>query len=135
MTYDHNWDVAQYPIDVLSDSTAYNYVSGTAWHCYAGNVKNQSIVYNKFPAKEHYFTECSGSGDSNFAGNIPWNTQNLYIGSTDNWASMVLHCLVYLLLSAYYEHFFYNVNHGDSDTHGQRVRGDPPSKYVFSQPT
>ena len=37
MVYDHNWDDTEYPISILDDDTAKQYVSGTAFHCYGGD--------------------------------------------------------------------------------------------------
>jgi len=76
---------------VLKDSTSYAYIAGSAFHCYAGSVSAQANVHNAYPDKEIWFTECSGTGASNFGGNLPWNTNNLYIGAVQNWARTVLH--------------------------------------------
>eukprot|EP00026_Physarum_polycephalum_P009892 Phypoly_transcript_10029.p1 GENE.Phypoly_transcript_10029~~Phypoly_transcript_10029.p1 ORF type:complete len:429 (+),score=64.05 Phypoly_transcript_10029:130-1287(+) len=91
LAYDHNWDVPQYPIEVLSDPSAAQYLAGSAFHCYAGDVSAQQQVYNAFPDKEIWFTECSGTGASNYYENIQWNTNNLYFGAIKNWARTVLH--------------------------------------------
>ena len=91
VVYDHNWDQANYPVHVLSNQTARQFVAGSAFHCYAGQVSNQSLVHAAFPDKEVYLTECSGYGADDFSGNLQWNTRNLYIGAVDNWASMVMH--------------------------------------------
>ncbi len=37
LIYDQNWDRPDYPLEILNDPTAQRYVSGTAWHCYAGD--------------------------------------------------------------------------------------------------
>lgn len=89
--YDHNWDEPNYPIEVLKDEGAKQFIAGTAFHCYAGEVEAQNKVHMAFPDKELYFTECSGTGPANFEANIPWNTKNLYVGAVNNWATMVLH--------------------------------------------
>jgi glucosylceramidase len=89
--YDHNWDRPEYPLEVLNDVDARNYIDGTAWHCYGGDYENQSTVYNSYPGKNIYFTECSGGGwDTNFASVLTWNFENLFIGSTRHWARTVL---------------------------------------------
>lgn len=89
--WDHNWDDPDYPIEVLSDNEAYNYIAGSAFHGYAGNVENQSLVHDRFPDKGIYFTESSG-GDfaPNFGDNLAWDVQNLIIGATRNWAKTSL---------------------------------------------
>jgi len=91
MSYDHNWDVPEYPMEVLKDSVAYQYVAGSAFHCYAGNVSAQSKVHDAYPFKEIYFTECSGTGPSNFKENIPWSVQNVYIGAIENWSTTAMY--------------------------------------------
>lgn len=91
LTHDHNWDLSSRAITALSDPVAAEHIDGTAWHCYGGNPSAQSAVHNAFPTKDIYFTECSGTfslGD--FSGNLLWNTNNLLIGSTRNWAKSVL---------------------------------------------
>jgi O-glycosyl hydrolase len=89
--YDHNWDNTAYPIQVLNDPIARQYVAGTAFHAYAGNVSAQTTVHNAHPDKDIYFTEITG-GDwaTNFADNLVWNYQNIFIGATRNWAKTAL---------------------------------------------
>jgi glucosylceramidase len=86
--YEHNWDNTDYPKSVLA-SGASTYVAGTAFHCYNGNVGAQSVVQAAYPAKDIWFTECSGTAGSSFAGDLVWNAQNLLIGSTRNWARSI----------------------------------------------
>ncbi|EGG21653.1 glycoside hydrolase family 30 protein [Cavenderia fasciculata] len=89
--YDHNWIDPEYPLDILSDEDAYPYVGATAFHCYQGDVSNQSVVYTKFPEKEIHMTECSGGAWApNFSDNLVWASDNLYIGAMTNWASSML---------------------------------------------
>ncbi len=84
--YEHNWDNPQYPEALLADSTAYGYLAGSSFHCYAGGVSAQSQVKQAYPAKDIWFTECSGTVGSSFAGDLAWNAENLLIGATRNWA-------------------------------------------------
>ena len=91
LDWDHNWDEPASPLRVLGDSVAARYIAGVAWHCYAGDVSAQAKVHDAFPAKDTYFTECSG-GDwaPDFAGSLLWNVRTLIIGATRNWARGVL---------------------------------------------
>jgi glucosylceramidase len=91
LVWDHNWDNTAFPLAVLADTSAAPYVSGTAFHCYAGDVASQTIVHDAFPDKDIYFTECSG-GDwaSDFAQNLAWNLRNLVIGAPRNWSRSVV---------------------------------------------
>jgi len=49
-------------------------VAGTAFHCYNGDVSAQSTVKTAYPAKDVWFTECSGTVGSGFAGDLVWNS-------------------------------------------------------------
>lgn len=91
MLYDHNWDDVDFPLQILSDPAAKNYVSGSAFHCYAGQVEAMSIVHDAHPDKGIYFTECSGGDWSpDFGSNLAWNMENLFVGAPRNWAKNVL---------------------------------------------
>ncbi len=93
IAYDHNWNDTSFPETILGDSTAGPYTAGVAWHCYAGDPSAQTTVHNAYPNKDTYFTECSGSQSSNpastFADTLDWQTENLIIGATRNWAKTV----------------------------------------------
>jgi glucosylceramidase len=86
--YEHNWDSTSYPESVLG-STAAQYVAGTSFHCYAGDPSAQSTVKAAFPAKDIWFTECSGITSTTFANDLVWNSEHLLIGATRNWARSV----------------------------------------------
>ncbi len=87
--YEHNWNDTTYPESILGDPTAGPYVAGTSWHCYAGSVSAQSTVQAAYSNKGAWFTECTGSVGSVFAGDLAWNMENLIIGTTRNWARSV----------------------------------------------
>jgi glucosylceramidase len=86
--YEHNWDNTNYPESVLA-SSASPYVAGSSFHCYNGDVTAQSAVKTAYPSKDIWFTECSGTVGSNFAGDLVWNSENLLIGATRNWARSI----------------------------------------------
>lgn len=89
--WDHNWDEPEYPLEVLADDDAKDYVAGTAFHCYAGEPGNQSYVNNAHPDKGIWFTECSGGEwGTDFGDNLVWNMENLVIGTIRNWSKSVL---------------------------------------------
>ncbi|WP_428388425.1 glycoside hydrolase family 30 beta sandwich domain-containing protein [Mucisphaera sp.] len=92
LAYDHNWDEWNYPLIVMNDPEADQYIAGAAFHGYAGVVENQSLLQQFRPDKDIYFTEISG-GDfaPNFEDNLMWNFDNLIIGSTRNWSKTVLY--------------------------------------------
>lgn len=92
--YDHNWNDTSFPEAILGNTGAAQYTAGTAWHCYAGSPSAQSTVHNAYPGKDTYFTECSGTQSSNtadtFSDSLDWQTENLIIGATRNWAKSVV---------------------------------------------
>jgi glucosylceramidase len=91
LDWDHNWDKPEHPLGVLADPVASRYVSGIAWHCYAGDVDAQSKVRDAHPDKDVFFTECSGGNWSgNWADSWSWTLRTLVMGSPRNWARGVL---------------------------------------------
>lgn len=91
MEWDHNWNLPAEPLSVLADADASKYISAVAWHCYGGSPVAQTTVHNAYPDKGTYFTECSGGQwDANFQSTLQWQTSNLIIGTTRNWAKGVL---------------------------------------------
>jgi glucosylceramidase len=93
LDYDHNWDDPSFPETVLSSAAA-KYVAGTAWHCYAGDPSAQTTVEQAYPNDPQYFTECSGTQSSpvsdTFADSLDWQTENLIIDATRNYAKSVV---------------------------------------------
>lgn len=91
ITYDHNWDRPDYPMTILDDASARQYVAGSAFHAYGGDVSAMTVVHNAHPDKGLYFTEISGGAwATDFAGNLMWNMRNIFIGTTRNWSKNVL---------------------------------------------
>src|SRR3954462_7584036 len=108
--YDHNWsehpnDIAstppgedpetEYPT-LLLQTPASRWITGTAFHCYSGDASRQAQLHDAFPAKDIYFTECSGSHGENdtpeqiFAGTLGWHADNLIIATARNWAKTMI---------------------------------------------
>ncbi|KAF9460162.1 glycoside hydrolase family 30 protein [Collybia nuda] len=78
--YEHNWNAAgTYPVQLMQN--AGNAFAGVAFHCYEGGVGNQDTFHNAFPNKEIYFTECTGTINSDWWSDIKWYMDNLWIGS------------------------------------------------------
>ncbi|KAF8172956.1 glycoside hydrolase family 30 protein [Mycena galopus ATCC 62051] len=87
--YEHNWvDAAAYPVTLMQDDGG-SY-DGVAFHCYAGDVSDQSEFHSAFPNKNIYFTECSGTIGSDWWSDIKWYMDNLWIGSLENFAEVGL---------------------------------------------
>src|SRR5256885_4319764 len=45
--FDHNWDLIEYPILVLSDAKAAAFAAGTATHCYGGVPTAQNELHDR----------------------------------------------------------------------------------------
>jgi glucosylceramidase len=105
--YDHNWSLhpndvgppgdeanPDYAKSLLSNPDAARWIAGTAFHCYSGDPESQSALHDAFPAKDIYFTECSGieSGDpaTTFPDTLHWHTRFLTVGAVRNWAKTVV---------------------------------------------
>jgi glucosylceramidase len=88
--YDHNCDRPDYPLSVLADADARQYIDGSAFHLYAGSIGALSQVHNAYPDKNVYFTEQWTGGPGNFPSDLSWAVQNLIIGATRNWSRNVL---------------------------------------------
>ena len=89
--YDHNWDNTNYAISVLNDAGAKQYIAGSAFHAYAGDVSAMTTVHYAHPDKGLYFTEISGgTWATNFSDNLMWYMKNIFIGTTLNWSKCAL---------------------------------------------
>ncbi|MCK7481127.1 MAG: hypothetical protein M0C28_30945 [Candidatus Moduliflexus flocculans] len=81
--WDHNWDEVQAPLAVLADPVARQYIAGTGWHCYGGQVQAQSVVHDAHPEKDTWFTECSGGQWApGWPESPPWVVRNPNNGAT-----------------------------------------------------
>lgn len=88
--YDHNADRIDYPISILDDPEAAQYIDGSAFHLYGGEIDALSKVHQEHPDKNLYFTEQWVGAPGNFEKEMEWHTENLIIGATRNWCKTVL---------------------------------------------
>ena len=89
--YDHNLDHPLYPLSILQDPAAAQYVAGSGFHLYGGTVDAMTEVHNAFPAKNVYFTEQMVTDrDPNGPLNLSHPVAHVVIGATRNWAKVVL---------------------------------------------
>lgn len=88
--YDHNADHPEYPIAVLDDEEAKQFIDGSAFHLYLGEVDALSRVHEAHPDRNIYFTEQWTSGKGEFGGDLRWHLKNIIVGATRNWSSTVL---------------------------------------------
>jgi glucosylceramidase len=88
--YDHNADRIDYPLEILADEEARQYIDGTAFHLYGGRVSDISKVHEAYPDKNLYFTEQWVGHPQNFGGDMAWHVRELIVGATRNWCRNVL---------------------------------------------
>ena len=88
--YDHNADNPGYPISILNDPEARQYIAGSAFHLYAGDISALSTVHEAYPNKDIYFTEQYTASNGDFGGDLKWHLRNVIIGSMRNWSKTAL---------------------------------------------
>jgi O-glycosyl hydrolase len=88
--YDHNWDIPDYPEAIYHDRRAARSVTGTAWHCYAGEATAQSVSHNDYPHAQAFLTECSGGTWQGTADEAFADTMDTVIGVPRNWGQSVI---------------------------------------------
>jgi glucosylceramidase len=89
--YDHNCDAPEYPLEILNDPEARQYVDGTGFHLYAGDISAMSKVHDAYSDKNLYFTEQMVIDHKDDAGlRIASPVQRLIVGATRNWSRNVL---------------------------------------------
>ncbi len=90
VVWDHNCDVPQYPMTILNDADASQYIDGSAFHLYAGDISALGTVHNAYPNKNLYFTEQYTASSGDFSGDLKWHLKNVIIGSMRNWSRNAL---------------------------------------------
>ncbi|HJV19220.1 MAG TPA: glycoside hydrolase family 30 beta sandwich domain-containing protein [Sediminibacterium sp.] len=88
--WDHNCDHPEYPITVLNDPQAKQYIDGSAFHLYNGDISALSQVKNAHPDKSLYFTEQWTGKNGTFDGDLKWHLKNVIIGSAKNHSKVAL---------------------------------------------
>lgn len=90
IVYDHNCDRPDYPITILNDADAAQYVDGSAFHLYGGDISALSTVHDAHPDKNVYFTEQWTGSNESFAGDLMWHEKNVIIGTVNNWGKAAI---------------------------------------------
>lgn len=88
--WDHNCDNPNYPMTVLSDAASKQFIDGSAFHLYGGDISALSTVHNAYPDKNLYFTEQWTGANGSFSGDFMWHVKNVVIGSMLNWSKVAL---------------------------------------------
>lgn len=89
--YDHNCDKPEYPLSILADPSARQYVLGTGFHLYGGSISTMTEVHDAYPDKNLYFTEqmvVQPPPETPFRIEEP--VSRIVIGATRNWSRNVL---------------------------------------------
>ncbi|MCZ2485861.1 glucosylceramidase [Aquirufa antheringensis] len=90
IVYDHNCDHPEYAIDLLNDADAKQYVSGSAFHLYNGDISALSKVKAAHPDKDLYFTEQWTGYKGDFTGDFMWHVKNVILGAVNNHAKTAI---------------------------------------------
>lgn len=88
--YDHNADRPDYPLTVLDNADARQFIDGSAFHLYGGDISALSQVHDAYPSKNIYFTEQYTSSSGTFSGDLRWHVRNVIVGSMRNWSKNAL---------------------------------------------
>ena len=88
--YDHNADRPDYPISILNDPDAAQYIDGSAFHLYGGTIDALTEVHEAHPNKNLYFTEQWIGAPGNFKEDFSWHVENIIIGAMRNWSKTSL---------------------------------------------
>ena len=89
--FDHNTDRPDYPLTIYNDPVAAEYIDGSAFHHYRGDLSAMSYVHESRPDKNVYFTEqmtVNNPNDKEIA--IAPAVARLIIGITLNWSKNVI---------------------------------------------
>lgn len=90
IVWDHNCDLPSFPLSVLNDAGAKQYVNGSAFHLYGGDISALSTVHSAHPDRDVYFTEQWTGAKGEFGGDLRWHMRNVVIGSMRNWSKTAL---------------------------------------------
>jgi glucosylceramidase len=85
LAYDHNCDNIEYPVYVARSE----YITGSAFHLYAGPIEALSTVYQQ-TKKDIYFTEQWTSGKGRFDEDFTFHIREVMLGSVNNWSKTAL---------------------------------------------
>ena len=96
--YDHNADRPDYPVSILNDAQAAQYIDGSGFHFYNGTMDALTYVHDTHPDKNIYFTEQmvvqfnrNNESDEDMSKiNIAWPVSSLIIDAPRNWSKNVL---------------------------------------------
>ena len=89
--FDHNLDRPDYALTILREPAAAQYVDGSGYHHYGGDMSAMTLLHNARPDKHVYFTEqmiTERPGSSSIA--IAAQVKRMIINVTQNWSRNVI---------------------------------------------
>jgi glucosylceramidase len=89
--FDHNLDRPDYALNILRDPQAAQYVDGSGFHHYGGDMSAMTLIHNARPDKHLYFTEqmiTDRNPNSPLA--IAAQVKRMIINVTQNWSRNVI---------------------------------------------
>jgi glucosylceramidase len=86
--YEHNWNDLDYPRELLAATP--RLFDGISFHCYRGDESAQRTLLYENPHTSVWFTECSGTNRTEFAGDLLWQSRHLLLGAPRNGARSVM---------------------------------------------
>lgn len=97
LVFDHNYNYdgkagqEQYPLHIYNDAEASQWVDGSAWHNYGGDVSELDRILAAAPDKSIYFTEASiGSWNYTFDGCLINDFESIFLGTLSRMGKGVL---------------------------------------------
>ncbi len=88
LAYDHNYnydnigDQNDYPLHLFADAEAAQWLDGSAWHNYGGDVSELDQIRTEYPDKTIYFTEASiGTWNYSFDGCLINDFESIFLGT------------------------------------------------------
>jgi glucosylceramidase len=80
LCWDHNCDEMGYPITVMDDPAARNWIHGAAFHAYGGVTSDIYQFTDAHPDKDVYFTEQTGTYPSRgYGGSLAWHLRHIFL--------------------------------------------------------
>jgi glucosylceramidase len=94
LSHDEDWQDERdtgnptFPLSVLADPNAAQYIDGVAYHCYHGESTKQLLVQKAHPTKGIHVTECTGSNTppENWDDDFRWGMRNMIINPMRHYA-------------------------------------------------
>ena len=87
MLFDHNTDRIDYPLALMSDPNVDQYVIGSAFHNYGGDMSSLAVLHRTRPDRNIYFTEqMVREREEDNSLDIAGSVSRFLIGATRNWS-------------------------------------------------